>query len=320
MKNTRKNFNLIMFKALLATVLAVPLALLAMQGSAAADTLTGTYEISYIYNSMDGGGQYGPHNPEGVQYYAGTPTAPILVTLEPGAHYVKIIHGLENGNAAYSGYGYVNNYWWLVQDNNPGATYPETGYDGGNTNPVGNYGMWWHGAAIWVGTSTAATDGVYTLLSGLDNTATFVIIEGQSIWLYWPDWVIIDNLGGATAEVWKVVIPVAIDIKPGSDPNCFNNDGTGVIPVAILGSSSFDVRNIDAGSVKLKSLPVKVVGKSNEPLAHYEDANYDGYEDLVVQIEDNDRVFAVGDAAAELTGKLYDRTDIQGTDAICIVP
>ena len=34
--------------------------------------------------------------------------------------------------------------------------------------------------------------------------------------------------------------PVAIDIKPGSDPNCFNNDGHGVIPVAILSSTDFD--------------------------------------------------------------------------------
>jgi hypothetical protein len=30
---------------------------------------------------------------------------------------------------------------------------------------------------------------------------------------------------------------VGIDIKPGSDPNCFNINGHGVIPVAILGSS-----------------------------------------------------------------------------------
>ena len=37
------------------------------------------------------------------------------------------------------------------------------------------------------------------------------------------------------------VLQVAIDIKPGSDPNCFNNNGNGVIPVAILGSASFDV-------------------------------------------------------------------------------
>ena len=32
---------------------------------------------------------------------------------------------------------------------------------------------------------------------------------------------------------------VEIDIKPGSDPNCFNNNGHGVIPVAILSSNNF---------------------------------------------------------------------------------
>ena len=113
---------------------------------------------------------------------------------------------------------------------------------------------------------------------------------------------------------------VSIDIKPGSDPNCFNNNGQGVIPVAVLGGWDFNVRDIDASSVKLKSLPVKIVGKSNALLAHYEDVNLDGYEDLVVQIEDNDKAFSEGESSATLTGKLHDGVPIEGEDAICIVP
>ncbi len=62
----------------------------------------------------------------------------------------------------------------------------------------------------------------------------------------------------------ETAIPVTIDIKPGSEPNCFNNDGHGVIPVAILGSAEFDVTTIDAGSVMLEGLAVKAVGKSNK--------------------------------------------------------
>ncbi len=116
----------------------------------------------------------------------------------------------------------------------------------------------------------------------------------------------------------KVV--VSIDIKPGSDPNCFTKDGHGVIPVAVLGGWDFNVRDIDAASVKLKSLPVKIVGKSNVLLAHYEDVNLDGYEDLVVQIEDNDKTFSEGESSARLTGKLHDGVPIEGEDAICIVP
>jgi len=94
-------------------------------------------------------------------------------------------------------------------------------------------------------------------------------------------------------------IEVDIDIKPGSYPNYFNNDGHGVIPVAILGEANFSVRDIDPGTVELEGLAVKAVGKSNKLLAHYEDVNTDGYEDLVVQIEDMDGVFNEGTTTAK---------------------
>ncbi len=115
-------------------------------------------------------------------------------------------------------------------------------------------------------------------------------------------------------------IEVSIDIKPGSDLNCFNNDGNGVIPVAILGSAEFDVNNIDPATIELEGLGVRAVGKSNKLLAHIEDINNDSFDDLVVQIEDDNRMFAIGDETATLTGKLYDGTSIKGTDSICIVP
>jgi len=120
--------------------------------------------------------------------------------------------------------------------------------------------------------------------------------------------------------VLYTVLPVEIDIKPGSDPNCFNNDGHGVIPVAILGSVDFDVNTIDTGSVMLEGLAVKAVGKSNKLLAHYEDVNGDGYNDLVVQIEDDDLVFEEGDTTATVSGSLNDGMPFQGSDTICIVP
>jgi hypothetical protein len=114
-------------------------------------------------------------------------------------------------------------------------------------------------------------------------------------------------------------VTCVIDIKPGSDPNCFNNDGKGVIPVAILGSADLDVSEIDASTVELESMAVKAVGKSNKLLAHIEDVNEDGFDDLVVQIEDSDCVFSPGDTTATVTGNLSDGTPFEGTDTICIV-
>lgn len=117
-------------------------------------------------------------------------------------------------------------------------------------------------------------------------------------------------------------IDVMIDIKPGSDPNCFNNNGSGVIPVAVLGSADFDVLQVDTASVRLASLQIKAVGKSNKLLASYEDANGDGFMDVVVKIEDEDGVFEVGAVTAMLTGNLlseFDSVPIRGNDAICVV-
>ena len=112
---------------------------------------------------------------------------------------------------------------------------------------------------------------------------------------------------------------VAIDIKPGSDPNCFNNDGHGVIPVAILGSADFDATRVDPASVQLAGMSVRVVGRGNMQ-AHSEDVNNDGFIDLVVQIADVDGTFQPGADTAILTGNLYDGTSIEGSDSICIVP
>ncbi len=121
-----------------------------------------------------------------------------------------------------------------------------------------------------------------------------------------------------------VSVTVDIDIKPGSDPNCFNNNGHGVIPVAILGSDGssgfapLNASDIDTNSVSLEGLGVALRGKNI--LSHLEDVNGDNLIDLVVQIEDMDAAFLEGSTIANLTGELMDGTPIEGTDSICIVP
>jgi hypothetical protein len=118
----------------------------------------------------------------------------------------------------------------------------------------------------------------------------------------------------------NLAIEIHIDIKPGSDPNCFNNNERGVIPIAILSSVDFNATQVDPSTVQLAGLAVKVAGRSNKYLAHTEDVNGDGLIDLVVQIEDTDQVFTTGTTTATLTGNLYDGTHIAGEDDICIVP
>ena len=66
-----------------------------------------------------------------------------------------------------------------------------------------------------------------------------------------------------------------------------------------------------------------MVGKKLKASAHIEDANYDGYMDLILKIEDSDGDFIEGQTEATLKCNLKDEfggTAVEGTDFICIVP
>ena len=118
-------------------------------------------------------------------------------------------------------------------------------------------------------------------------------------------------------------LEVEIDIKPYSTENCVNLNDHGVIPVAVLGSDEFDVTQVDPSTCTLQGMSVKMTGKSLKTLAHIEDANYDGFIGLVLQIEDSDGNFTEGQTEATLTCNLkeaFGGTPLEGTDHICIVP
>lgn len=112
-------------------------------------------------------------------------------------------------------------------------------------------------------------------------------------------------------------VEVEIDIKPGSDPNCFNSNGNGVIPVAILSTDTFDATTIDPTAVYLDGQTVRVVGKGKIQ-ASQEDVNKDGRMDLIVQIEDADGTYTEGTTVATLTAKTVGGVSILGTDTVCI--
>ena len=76
---------------------------------------------------------------------------------------------------------------------------------------------------------------------------------------------------------------VTIDIKPGSDPNSINLTEQGVLPVAILGSFTFDVSTIAPSTITLGGTGVKFRGSAKAPklAVSFEDVDGDGIMDLV---------------------------------------
>jgi hypothetical protein len=158
-----------------------------------------------------------------------------------------------------------------------------------------------------------ASIGVFAHLGGFADSSNTLLIDIDRPALVQPTF-------GQQTFVPAPARDVGIDIKPSSDPNCFNINGHGVIPVAILGSDVFDVLDIDQGSLMFGAMGVEIRGQSR-PMCHAEYSNGDEFLDLVCQFEDDAASWSPdSDKEASVVGRLIDGRPITGTDSICVVP
>ncbi len=144
-------------------------------------------------------------------------------------------------------------------------------------------------------------------------------------------------------------IEAALDIRPGSCPNPFNMNKSdiaasnnphkgGVLPVAILGTANFNIRDIACSSVRLEGVAPLLDKKP-----HYEDVSRppssaepcactsegpDGRLDLLLKFSDREIALAIESAGAPargqtraltLTGSLRDGTPFRAGDCVVLV-
>jgi hypothetical protein len=109
-------------------------------------------------------------------------------------------------------------------------------------------------------------------------------------------------------------LPVTIDIRPGDSSNPINLRSTGVIPVTILSTSTFDATSVDPASV---TFGPNSAGSVRNSLV---DVSGDGQLDLVLHFRVQQTGLQASDSYACLVGQTRNGTPIEGCDYIHIVP
>lgn len=141
-----------------------------------------------------------------------------------------------------------------------------------------------------------------------------------------PDLYVVDGAPNGTASNWIQTSPysagslqylygisdvltvpgeIEIAIRPGKSTNC-----NGAMPVAVLGSATLDVTQINPATLTFEDMDVRVKG-NGEQSCNFTDINNDGYVDLVCQYQD---ILTDG----TLTGRLLDGSSIKGSDTFCL--
>jgi hypothetical protein len=115
------------------------------------------------------------------------------------------------------------------------------------------------------------------------------------------------------------VLPVGVDVKPGSTSNPIRVGSGGTTPVAFLGSSSFDAATIDPRTVAVAGAPVDTTPQGTLRTS-VEDVNADGFPDLLVHVPTAAMNLPTGTTRVEATATTFAGQPVAGSDRVTLVP
>jgi hypothetical protein len=165
-----------------------------------------------------------------------------------------------------------------------------------------------------------------TIGTGFASTSYHEIVFGPDDALY-----ISDRAESCVLRIAPKIIEVDIDIKPGSCPNPLNVKDKGVLSVAILGTTAFNVFDIDVASIRLEGIsPIRssyedVATPFEGQICECHELGADGYLDLTLKFAIQEIFKALGnvndgdEVILTVSGNISDGRDFEGLDCVTII-
>ncbi len=119
-------------------------------------------------------------------------------------------------------------------------------------------------------------------------------------------------------EAFSPFLPIGIDIKPGDAKNTINLNAAGTVPVAILGSETFDLMTVDPATLTLAGALVVRRGWG-VPLTARADFNHDGFFDLLLHFRSRELELPPTATEAVLYATTFSGQRLRGADAVRLV-
>jgi len=125
--------------------------------------------------------------------------------------------------------------------------------------------------------------------------------------------VLTTNAGAVSSELLTTApVPgsMIIDLLPGNPDNNIDLGRQRVVSIAILGSASFDINDLNPRTLKLRAVSQNLVGKSDKSLCRQLDLNEDSYMDLLCDFKIIGFKIQPGDIPVVINAGTYQRQSL----------
>lgn len=103
---------------------------------------------------------------------------------------------------------------------------------------------------------------------------------------------------------------MTIDLLPGNPDNSIDLGRQRVVSIAIMGSASFDINDLNPRTLKLRAVSQNLAGKSDKSLCRQLDINEDSYMDLLCDIKIIGFKIQPGDIPVVINAGTYQRQSL----------